>query len=298
MIFCIGEILADITIEKRDDGTRRESLCAGGAPFNVACDIKALGGNVCFCGSVGNDNTGAMLKEEAERCCFDTLSLYISERATTLAYVEISENGERSFRFAADGTSDDDLSFDDAVKFLTENVAGSGDIVHFGSLMLRSDSGRKFAAEAAEFARSRGALISFDVNLRNGLYVSTADAIRATDTLLSASDIVKLSEEEAALITGVSDPRTAALSLAGSGKTVFVTLGSKGAYAARGNKIRYAPAVPAVAVDATGAGDAFFAAVLLSLSRSDDIEEALNAGVRSGGIAVTLKGSNLLKGRA
>ena len=298
MRFCIGEILADITIEKRADGTRRETFCAGGAPFNVACDIKALGGKAGFFGSTGSDKTGEMLKQEAERCGFDALFLRTSGRATTLAYVEISENGERSFRFAADGTSDDDLSFDDAVKFLTENVAGSGDIVHFGSLMLRSDSGRKFAAEAAEFARSRGALISFDVNLRNGLYVSTADAIRATDTLLSASDIVKLSEEEAALITGVSDPRTAALSLAGSGKTVFVTLGSKGAYAARGNKIRYAPAVPVAAVDTTGAGDAFFAAVLLSLSRSDDIEEALNAGVRSGGIAVTLKGSNLLKGRA
>lgn len=298
MIFCIGEILADITIEKRDDGTRRESLCAGGAPFNVACDIRALGGKAGFFGSTGSDKTGEMLKEEAERCCFDTLSLHISERATTLAYVEISENGERSFRFAADGTSDDDLSFDDAVKFLTENVAGSGDIVHFGSLMLRSDSGRKFAAEASAFAKSRGALISFDVNLRQGLYSSASDALSASEILLGVSDIIKLSEEEAALITGVSDPRTAALSLAGSGKTVFVTLGSKGAYAARGNKIRCAPAVPAVAVDATGAGDAFFAAVLLSLSRSDDIEEALNAGVRSGGIAVTLKGSNLLKGRA
>ena len=298
MIFCIGEILADITIEKRDDGTRRESVCPGGAPFNVACDIRALGGKAGFFGSTGSDKTGEMLKQEAERCGFDALFLRTSGRATTLAYVEISAGGERSFTFRADGTSDDDLSFDDAVKFLTENVAGSGDIVHFGSLMLRSDSGRKFAAEASAFAKSRGARVSFDVNLRNGLYVSTADAIRATDTLLSASDIVKLSEEEAALITGISNPRTAALSLAGSGKTVFVTLGSKGAYAARGNKIRYAPAVPVAAVDATGAGDAFFAAVLLSLSRSDHIEEALNAGVRSGGIAVTLKGSNLLKGRA
>ena len=298
MIFCIGEILADITADVRDDGTRRETFCAGGAPFNVACDIRALGGKAGFFGSTGSDKTGEMLKQEAERCGFDALFLRTSGRATTLAYVEISAGGERSFTFRADGTSDDDLSFDDAVKFLTENVAGSGDIVHFGSLMLRSDSGRKFAAEAAEFARSRGALISFDVNLRQGLYSSASDALSASEILLGVSDIIKLSEEEAALITGVSDPRTAALSLAGSGKTVFVTLGSKGAYAARGNKIRYAPAVPAVAVDATGAGDAFFAAVLLSLSRSDDIEEALNAGVRSGGIAVTLKGSNLLKGRA
>lgn len=298
MIFCIGEILADITIEKRADGTRRDSLCAGGAPFNVACDIKALGGKAGFFGSTGSDKTGEMLKQEAERCGFDALFLRTSGRATTLAYVEISAGGERSFTFRADGTSDDDLSFDDAVKFLTENVAGSGDIVHFGSLMLRSDSGRKFAAEAADFARSRGALISFDVNLRQGLYSSASDALSASEILLGVSDIIKLSEEEAALITGVSDPRTAALSLAGSGKTVFVTLGSKGAYAARGNECFYSPAVPAVAVDATGAGDAFFAAVLLSLSRSDDIEEALNAGVRSGGIAVTLKGSNLLKGRA
>ena len=298
MIFCIGEILADITADVRDDGTRRETFCAGGAPFNVACDIRALGGKAGFFGSTGSDKTGEMLKQEAERCGFDALFLRTSGRATTLAYVEISAGGERSFTFRADGTSDDDLSFDEAVKFLTENVAGSGDIVHFGSLMLRSDSGRKFAAEASEFARSRGALISFDVNLRQGLYSSASDALSASEILLGVSDIIKLSEEEAALITGVSDPRTAALSLAGSGKTVFVTLGSKGAYAARGNKIRYAPAVPAVAVDATGAGDAFFAAVLLSLSRSDDIEEALNAGVRSGGIAVTLKGSNLLKGRA
>ena len=54
MIVCIGEILADM-IGFNKDGVISFNRYAGGAPFNVACDIKKLQGKAGFVGCVGND---------------------------------------------------------------------------------------------------------------------------------------------------------------------------------------------------------------------------------------------------
>ena len=47
MIFCIGEILADMICERRNEGIFYKR-CLGGAPFNVACAIKNAEGKSAF----------------------------------------------------------------------------------------------------------------------------------------------------------------------------------------------------------------------------------------------------------
>ena len=44
MVICIGEILADLIGGTAQDGAVVYTRCAGGAPFNVACGVKAVGG--------------------------------------------------------------------------------------------------------------------------------------------------------------------------------------------------------------------------------------------------------------
>ena len=79
---------------------------------------------------------------------------------------------------------------------------------------------------------------------------------------------MKLSDEETALVTGQAHPQDAREVLAGRGvKTAVVTLGKDGAMALSGGQLVQAPGVPAAAVDATGAGDAFWGGVLSRLLR-------------------------------
>lgn len=283
MIFCTGEVLADITTDARGVSDMR----AGGAPFNVACDVAALGGEAGFYGCVGKDEAGDMLVRFARERRLGGL-IARSDLPTTAARVSVDEKGERSFAFDATGTADCELDADVLNRLLPE----SG-VLHLGSLMLRAENGRKYAADAARLARARGLKVSFDINLREGLYPSQRAALDASNEVIRVADILKLSGEEAYALTGERDAAVSALTLSGGVKTVFVTLGERGAVAAAGGKCIFAPARRVKVTDTTGAGDAFFAAALLALSRGKSVADALRAGTEAGAFAAVTPASVL-----
>ena len=99
MILCIGEILADLIGEK-ENGIMKYSRYPGGAPLNVAVGISKLNGKIGFIGNVGNDIIGNYLKDFASSIRFDYLDVTLDNKHnTTLAFVDIDENGERHFAF-------------------------------------------------------------------------------------------------------------------------------------------------------------------------------------------------------
>lgn len=109
MILCIGEILADM-IGTVKDGSLWYERKAGGAPFNVACAAKKFGAEVKFAGSVGNDLIGDFLINFADARKLDGVLIERdNNRNTTLAFVELDENGERSFCFYRKNTADYNL---------------------------------------------------------------------------------------------------------------------------------------------------------------------------------------------
>lgn len=293
MILCTGELIADITTETLPDIGEIMRRRAGGAPFNVACDIVALGGSAGFYGCVGSDLMGDMLASYAKGATgLDPLVLRRDpHRPTAMAFVEIGPDGDRAFEFR-DASRAADCAADAAE---LETLLPRARLLHLGSLMLRDADGRRFAASAVSAAHARGIAVSFDVNLRPGLYKSVSAALRAAKPVVDAADILKFSSEEALLFTHAPDERSAALALSRAGRTVFVTLGARGALCACGDECISVPAMRADVVDATGAGDAFFAGALLSLVTSPgDLHAALAAGVRAGAGAVSRKASNLL----
>lgn len=290
MILCTGELIADISVETLPDIGEVMRRRAGGAPFNVACDIKALGGEAGFYGCIGSDMMGDMLAAEAEKTGIAPLLLRRdARRHTAIAFVEIGPDGDRSFEFRASRAAD---CAPDAAEL--ETLLPTAEILHLGSLMLREKCGRQYAAAAVGLARDRGIKVSFDVNLRAGLYPSLAAAVRATRPVIAAADILKLSEDEAMLFTSAPDAQSAAASLACGDKTVFVTMGARGACCARGDECISLPSPTVRVVNATGCGDAFFAAALLSLERDpEDISAALAEGVRAGAACAQSPASHL-----
>ena len=119
-------------------------------------------------------------------------------------------------------------------------------------------------------------IVTYDPNYRASLWADEAEAVRVMREAVPYADAMKLSDEETALLTGEHAPEKAAdLLLARGVKVVMVTLGKDGAYVRTQEGGRYVPGFAAKAIDATGAGDSFWAGVLTCMTRDGLTPHAL-----------------------
>lgn len=268
-IVAMGELLIDFTYHGRsENGTRLFEQNPGGAPANVLCAASNLGLSTAFIGKVGKDMHGDYLRRVLEEKGVDTSGLISADDVfTTLAFVELSETGERKFSFARKPGADTCLLASE-VKF---ELAEGCKIFHFGSLSLTNEPSRSATIEAVKVAKKAGAIISYDPNYRAPLWKCENEASEIMQSVLRFADIVKISDEEVYLITGESSPEAAAESLFQKGiSCAVVTLGSNGAYTAVKGAFVLVPILdPDVpVVDTTGAGDAFWGGFLYKLAVS------------------------------
>lgn len=98
-----------------------------------------MGYRTAFIGKVGMDMHGAFLKKTLEKEGIDTRALVEDpETFTTLAFVEINENGERNFSFARKPGADTQLRREE----LDQQLLSDCQIFHFGSLSLTDEPSR------------------------------------------------------------------------------------------------------------------------------------------------------------
>ena len=258
----LGELLIDFTqAGESENGMRLFEQNPGGAVANVATAAARLGHKTAFIGKVGNDMHGRFLARVLEEVGIDCRGLVFSDEAfTTLAFVALDEKGERSFSFARKPGADTCLRPEE----LNRELLQSSRILHVGSLSLTAEPARSATLTAIRQAKTAGSIISYDPNYRASLWENEDQAREQMRSLLSMVDIMKLSDNETALLTDCSCPRQAALALNGRGiPCVAVTLGAAGALVCVGGKTEIVSGFPVPAVrDTTGAGDAFWGGFL------------------------------------
>ena len=100
-VVALGELLIDFTIDgKSNQGNNTYEANPGGAPCNVLAMLNKMNKKTAFIGKVGNDAFGQILKKTIDDVGIDSKGLMFDEHVnTTLAFVNIDENGERSFSF-------------------------------------------------------------------------------------------------------------------------------------------------------------------------------------------------------
>ena len=290
-IICMGEMLIDFTPGREE----RSYVCnPGGAPANACIAIARNGMKTGFLGKLGNDDFGRLLKNTLEQNQVEMLCPELTDQAvTTLAFVTLYEGGERSFTFVRKPGADILLDRSD----ITEEMIKNTKILHAGSVGMSANPSRDAHFYAMELAKQNGKLISYDVNYRNMIW-SFEDAKTVVDQVLPYVDLLKVSDEELDFVGGESN--IPALMKEHNISVVIETLGSKGAKyffdgregVVEGHKVK--------AVDATGAGDAFWGGFLSKLLMSgvaaaEDITEdliraALEYGNASGGLCVQKMG--------
>lgn len=265
-VVALGELLIDFTVA----GPPRESWrtirgSAGGAPANVLAMIARLGGSARFIGKVGQDPFGDYLQATLQDAAIDTSGLLRDTQPTTLAFVNITEGGERSFTFQREASADTMLRPEE----IADEWFANAKVFHFGSLSLTDDPARSATWQALRCARRAGCIVSFDPNLRKPLWSSLDEAKSQMLAGIREADIIKLSDEELTFLTdcGQIADGLAALRKQNDHALFLVTLGERGSIYATTNFSGSVPPVRVQAVDTTAAGDAFFGAFLYGLTR-------------------------------
>ncbi len=267
-VVALGEILIDFTpCGKSEAGQRLFEQNPGGAPANVLAALSKFGRKTAFIGKVGKDMHGSFLKEVLVENEISTEGLVEGDDAfTTLAFVALSDSGERSFSFARKPGADTCLTENEVKKELIKESK----VFHIGSLSLSAEPVKSTTLRALELAKEAGCMISYDPNYRAPLWESQEDAIREMRSVIPFVDVMKLSDEETELLTGIAEPEGAAKKLLEQGVSIVaVTLGADGALIATKGGCERVAGYSANIVDTTGAGDSFWGGFLHKLLEAD-----------------------------
>lgn len=188
MIICVGEILVDMIGEYHDNVFSYQRR-AGGAPFNVSCAITKFGEKSSFLWwqSVMILLDKFLIEYIKKQNVINHLKV-IKNHNTTLAFVNINENGERDFCFYRNNTADIYLPSIKNKDIINANI------IHLGSLLLSSEKGIKYCNKLIKQIKDNHKLLSFDVNYREDIFKDKNVAISRYKLILENADIIKLSE--------------------------------------------------------------------------------------------------------
>ncbi|EHN8758294.1 MAG: aminoimidazole riboside kinase [Enterobacter asburiae] len=281
-------VLGDAVVDLLPDGEGRLLQCPGGAPANVAVGIARLGGQSAFIGRVGDDPFGRFMAKTLadEKVDVKSMRLDPAHRTSTVV-VDLDDQGERSFTFMVRPSADLFLESADLPTF------SAGEWLHVCSIALSAEPSRSATFEAMAAIREAGGYVSFDPNIRPDLWPDENALRRCLEQALQSADVVKLSVEELAFLTGNVEVNVGldALMARCPARLVLVTQGKEGVIAWHDGAVKHYPATPVECVDTTGAGDAFVAGLLYGLAAGQDLTPVIALAQRCGALATTAKGA-------
>ncbi len=235
----------------------------GGAPANVAAAVARLGHESAFMGQVGDDPFGRHLAGvlASENVNIDGL-IFSNEARTALAFVSNTADGDRSFMFYRHPSADMLMKPENVEAAVVDACSA----LHYGSISLAHEPVASALLKALDLALSGQKFISYDPNLRLPLWPSAAAAKAGMLSGLEYANLLKISHEELEFLTDGDD--VAAL-WRDRMELICVTYGADGAVVHLRDGSRIERGGYAVkAMDTTGAGDAFVAAMLIGILES------------------------------
>jgi len=227
-------------------------LGVGGQGANVAAWAAALGAQSRLIAPRGTDVAARLLAEDLARRGVELVGPVVPGR--TGVVVSLSDGGQRRSMLTDRGVGTEIAAADLAAEWLDEC-----DWLHVAAYSLASEPARGAAIAVMRAAAARSVRLSIDVSSTALIQAYGPSSFR--ELLGSvAADVIFGTEDEAAILGGGLTGR------------MVVKLGKAGVRVAG----RRYPALPTVAVDATGAGDAFAAGYLIG-----GVELGLTAAARA-----------------
>lgn len=281
-VVVIGEALVDVVTSAR--GTVEHP---GGSPMNVAYGLGRLGVATALLTSIGDDARGAAIEAHLRSAGVELLPGSKSSARTASATATLASDGSAHYDF--------DISWElppVAPAYLPR-------VLHTGSIATFLAPGA--AAVRALLEQShRECLVTYDPNIRPALLGSQAQARAIFEDLVPLTDVVKLSDEDAAWLYPELHAEDAADRILGLGAGLaVVTRGGEGSLLATPATKLFIPAIRSVVADTIGAGDSYMAALIYGLLARrteglgpDVLETIGRAASKAAAITVRRPGAN------
>jgi fructokinase len=252
-VLVVGEALVDVVT--RADGTTTEH--PGGSPANVALGLARLGRETHLLTHVGDDDHGRLVADHLERSGVALVPGSVAAGPTSVARAVLDGEGSASYAFELEWALP-------SVPLPSDPVA-----VHTGSIAAVLQPGAATVERIVLGAHHR-TTVTYDPNLRPDL-MGAPDRVRPTvEMLVAASDVVKLSEEDAVWLAPGTAPEVLVEQWLRLGPSLVVlTRGAAGALAVcRGGRVSV-PGEPVAVADTVGAGDSFMSGLIDGLWTAD-----------------------------
>ena len=198
MIVCCGEALIDFLPRKSAEGDAVYQPFCGGSVYNTAIALGRLGIGTGFFSGLSSDFFGDMLRDGLKASHVDLAYVKTWDKPSTLAFVKLSD-GHARYSFFDDNSACRMLTRKDLPK-----LAAKVQALHFGSISLIPEPGGT-ALEALMKREAKTRVISLDPNIRASLIKDRRGHLARLHRMIAMADVVKISDEDVAWMTGKSD---------------------------------------------------------------------------------------------
>lgn len=281
-VVVVGSANLDVAVEIERFPVPGETLLGGdvhegpgGKGLNQAVAAARLGRRTSFVGSVGDDSAGRLLGSVLDDAGVQSRVVRASGIPSGRALVLTEVQGESTIVVSPGANA----------TLNTDMVARSRDLLEQASAVLvQLEIPAEAVAAAARFAR--------------GMYVlNPAPGRPVAAEVLDRVDVLVPNRYELGVLAGGATPdnvddTVAAVDRLGVDAVVVVTLGSSGAVVVERGLCTVVPAAPVDAVDSTGAGDTFCAALVDAMLDGAEPVEAARWAAQVAAITVGRRGAS------
>lgn len=247
-VIVVGEALTDVVLSH--DGAAEHP---GGSPANVAYGLARLGVSTGFLTAIGQDDRGNAIRTHLTGAGVELLPGSQSMAATSTATATLANDGSATYAF--------DLTWQLAQ--VTPTYLPK--LLHTGSIASFLAPGSASVKSILQHCAGTST-ITYDPNIRTDLLGSHYEALAIFEDLVSLTNVVKLSDEDAAWLYPNRTPEETGRHILNLGADlVAVTRGGEGSLLLTADMEISVPAVVSVVADTIGAGDSYMAAFILGL---------------------------------
>jgi fructokinase len=257
-ITSLGEPIVDLIATDPSNSTYQQLL--GGATVNVAVGVRRHGIPSYYLCKLGMDERSKFAEERLIEENVDiTFCSHHPNKRICSVYIHLNQNGDRYFHSYVNETPDEWITSEE----LNKKPFMNSKIFYFGSGTLFHPIARKTTDQALQYAKEENMEIAFDTNIRLKRWESENQCRETILSYVKRADIVKMAEDELLFLTETESlvkglEKIAELEI----PFLFITKGKDGACAVHKDIMVHVPGISVNAVDTTGAGDAFMAALL------------------------------------
>jgi len=290
-LLALGELLIDLI--PGEEGMRMEDAgpvikTASGSAGITACAMTMLGGNGGFIGKVGYDSLSRLATTTLKAQGVDVSHLAVSDEGQIgLAFLEYLPAG-RNYQYYRKNSVGSLLRPQE----LDEAYIASAYAVHYPGMLLELTPEMRASCERlVEIARANGVLVSFDPNIRREIASDESARQRLLRAIRNA-DIIAPTLEEGMMVTGETSIGNVLRALHAMGpRVVALTRDKDGAVLSRDGKVFIAGGCAIHAIDPTGAGDSFAAALCVGLQENMPLDQLACFCNCTGSFVCTKKGA-------